>query len=192
MDGPWGWHVVTGEDLRLVADFMAQMESLSWTEIRTQMTGGEKRRGSKHKFIPIESLTKVAQDRLIEQGSTTIQRVGFGFASGIWSGCGAHPGRSSSNFFLSIRRATRPMLVGDPQTETKAIGLGKRGDHDARCLAAYASSARTLSAKSTASRKDGPLKPRDDGTLAAKAADGVHGVTLIWLGDCAGVYARGT
>ena len=25
------------------------------------------------------------------------------------------------------------------------------------------------------------LEPRDDGTLAAKAADGVHIVTLIWL-----------
>ncbi len=48
--------------LKIIA-LLTEMERLTWREIRAQLTGG-KRRGPKHKFIPLDSLCKEAQERL--------------------------------------------------------------------------------------------------------------------------------
>ena len=45
--------------------FLSEMEKRTWGEIRRDMTGG-RRRGEMHKFIPVASLCKEAQDRLAD------------------------------------------------------------------------------------------------------------------------------
>ncbi|MEU2434511.1 hypothetical protein ABZ611_34420 [Streptomyces sp. NPDC007861] len=49
-----------------IVDFLTEMERLTWREVRALMTSSKKRRGAKHKSIPIEHLCKEAQDRLQE------------------------------------------------------------------------------------------------------------------------------
>jgi hypothetical protein len=51
--------------MKIIA-FLAEMERLTWHEIRSQLTGGNRRRGAKHKFIPVSSLCALAQARLVE------------------------------------------------------------------------------------------------------------------------------
>lgn len=63
-DGAWAWKGIGRDTLIRIIDFLSQMERLSWKEIRGQLTGGHRRRGSKHKFIPVEHLVTAAQDRL--------------------------------------------------------------------------------------------------------------------------------
>jgi hypothetical protein len=62
----WGWPFVTGPKLTEIVVFLKEMERLTWTEIRQQMTGGERRRGEKHKYIPTDHCCDVAQRRLEE------------------------------------------------------------------------------------------------------------------------------
>ena len=40
------------------------MERLTWREVWAQLTGGGRRRGAKHKFIPMAACTSDAQNRL--------------------------------------------------------------------------------------------------------------------------------
>jgi hypothetical protein len=65
--GSWSWEV-SPETLRKIIAFLTEMERLTWQEIRAQQTGGKKRRGAKHKDIPVESLCAEAQQRLQELG----------------------------------------------------------------------------------------------------------------------------
>jgi hypothetical protein len=64
-DGDWSW----GTDeraLRKIIEFLREMERLTWTEVRAQITGSQRRRGPKHKPIPVGSLCTAAQKRLAE------------------------------------------------------------------------------------------------------------------------------
>lgn len=63
-DGDWSWGVDEGV-LRKILTFLREMEHLTWTEVRAQLTGG-RRRGPKHKFIPAAHLCSQAQRRLLE------------------------------------------------------------------------------------------------------------------------------
>lgn len=63
--GTWSWSVDNAALVGIV-EFLTQMERLTWREIRLQMSGGERRRGPKHKPIPVEHVVKEAQDRLRE------------------------------------------------------------------------------------------------------------------------------
>jgi hypothetical protein len=64
-DGEWSWGL--GETaLRKIVTFLRTMEHLTWREIWNQQTGGARRRGAKHKFIPAASLCPAAQRRLLE------------------------------------------------------------------------------------------------------------------------------
>jgi hypothetical protein len=66
-DGDWSWGL--GEDALLkIVQFLRDMERLTWKEIWSQQTGGHRRRGAKHKFIPAGSLCTAAQNRLLERG----------------------------------------------------------------------------------------------------------------------------
>ncbi|SDD03931.1 hypothetical protein [Actinokineospora iranica] len=61
---PWGgWPEDRGGLIKIMA-FLQEMEKLTWAEIWAQLTGGNSRRGPKHKSIPVEHLIKSAQDRL--------------------------------------------------------------------------------------------------------------------------------
>ncbi|WP_328746342.1 hypothetical protein OHT57_12550 [Streptomyces sp. NBC_00285] len=64
-DGSWSWKI-TDQTLIKIVDFMATMERLTWREIRQMQTGGDRRRGPKHKSIPRNHLCKEAQERLVE------------------------------------------------------------------------------------------------------------------------------
>jgi hypothetical protein len=55
LDGPWGWSAVSEAKLKEILTFLQAMEQLTWTEIRLQQTGGGRRRGPKHKYIPLHS-----------------------------------------------------------------------------------------------------------------------------------------
>ncbi len=59
------WPTDRGGLMKILA-FLQEMERLSWSEIRTQTTGGKQRRGPSHKSIPIESLIPEARTRLQE------------------------------------------------------------------------------------------------------------------------------
>ncbi|MFI7126049.1 hypothetical protein ACIBQ1_10170 [Nonomuraea sp. NPDC050153] len=65
-NGAWAWAGVDRDTLIRIIDFLAEMERLSWKEIRSQMTGNNRRRGAKHKLIPVEHLVSAAQTRLRE------------------------------------------------------------------------------------------------------------------------------
>jgi len=60
----WSW-TLDEADLRKIVTFLAQMERLTWTQVRALMTGG-RRRGALHKFIPADHLCPIAQRRLVE------------------------------------------------------------------------------------------------------------------------------
>lgn len=66
VDGPWGWGSITPDDLRTVLAFMREMERTTWREIRNHQTGGNRRRGAKHKFIPQEHCITDATKRLTD------------------------------------------------------------------------------------------------------------------------------
>ena len=63
----WSWRIdeVT---LQKIISFLTEMERLTWREVWDQQTGGQRRRGAKHKFIPVEHLCAPAQRRLEELG----------------------------------------------------------------------------------------------------------------------------
>ncbi len=63
--GSWSWAADTATMVK-IAKFLGEMERLTWSQIRAQMTGSAKRRGALHKSIPIYSLAKEARDRLTE------------------------------------------------------------------------------------------------------------------------------
>lgn len=63
--GEWSWQVEPSTVRKILA-FLQDMERLTWTEIRAQLTGGYRRRGPKHKFIPADHLCEAAKRRLIE------------------------------------------------------------------------------------------------------------------------------
>jgi hypothetical protein len=64
-EGSWGWRSVLTAHAYEIFSFLREMEKLSWTEIMQQMTGGRRRRGQKHKFIPQSNCCERAQNRLI-------------------------------------------------------------------------------------------------------------------------------
>lgn len=61
--GEWSWQISQAQ-LMEIMKFLAETEKRAWKEIRRDMTGGKRRRGEKHKFIPLSSLCKDARDRL--------------------------------------------------------------------------------------------------------------------------------
>ncbi|OEJ57752.1 hypothetical protein BGM19_07000 [Streptomyces agglomeratus] len=63
--GSWSWGIDDSSLVKIV-DFLTEMERLTWREVRAQMTSSKRRRGLKHKSIPIAHLCKEAQDRLQE------------------------------------------------------------------------------------------------------------------------------
>lgn len=65
IDGRWGFGQISGEELRNILRFLREMERLTWTEIRAQMTGG-RRRGPLHKHVPYDSLIPEARKRAEE------------------------------------------------------------------------------------------------------------------------------
>lgn len=86
-DGVWSWSGIDGPALRVIIDLLVQMERLSWKEIRAQMTGGGRRRGHKHKHIPVEHLGEAAQRRLVEielDDSTALFRFRTGNLGRLW------------------------------------------------------------------------------------------------------------
>lgn len=64
-NGAWSWSI-SDKDLIRIVEFLTEMERLTWREIRDQMTGGNRRRGAKHKPIPRGHLVPEAQERLRE------------------------------------------------------------------------------------------------------------------------------
>jgi hypothetical protein len=60
----WSW-AIDEASLRKIVAFLAEMERLTWKEVRAQLTGG-RRRGAKHKYIPADHLCPTAQRRLGE------------------------------------------------------------------------------------------------------------------------------
>jgi hypothetical protein len=63
--GSWSWDV-GADDLKKIIQFLREMEQLTWAEVRGMLTGGYRRRGPKHKFIPADHLCPEAQRRLVE------------------------------------------------------------------------------------------------------------------------------
>lgn len=63
--GKWSWGI-NQPDVMKIMEFLAAAEKRTWKEIRRDMAGGNRRRGEKHKFIPLSSVCKEAQDRLAE------------------------------------------------------------------------------------------------------------------------------
>lgn len=63
--GSWSWQVEPVTLHKIIA-FLREMERLTWTEVRAQLTGGNNRRGPKHKSIPASHLCPEAQRRLTE------------------------------------------------------------------------------------------------------------------------------
>lgn len=63
--GAWTWDIDRA-DMMEIMDFLSEMEKRTWSEIRRDMAGGNRRRGEKHKFIPLASLCKEARTRLAE------------------------------------------------------------------------------------------------------------------------------
>ena len=75
----WGWGRATGLELGAILRFARDMEKLTWREIWDMKTGGERRRGALHKFIPVDSLCSEAQDGLLELGLDDASDVWFRF-----------------------------------------------------------------------------------------------------------------
>jgi len=61
--GNWSWNV-TAADLQQITAFLTEMERLTWTEIRAQITSSKKASHRKHHPIPVEALCTEAQRRL--------------------------------------------------------------------------------------------------------------------------------
>jgi hypothetical protein len=57
---------VTETEVVMVLKFLSEMEQLTWGEIWQQQAGGERRRGQKHKYIPMDHLCPEAQRSLGE------------------------------------------------------------------------------------------------------------------------------
>jgi hypothetical protein len=64
-DDGWSWRIDEAT-LTGIISFLSEMERLTWREIWAQQTGGNNRRGAKHKFIPVDSLCDKARRRLEE------------------------------------------------------------------------------------------------------------------------------
>jgi hypothetical protein len=63
--GSWSWGIDQPRLMEIMS-FLSQMEKRTWSEIRRDMAGGNRRRDEKHKFIPVGHLCKEAQDRLAD------------------------------------------------------------------------------------------------------------------------------
>lgn len=61
--GSWSW-TVTAADLREIVEFLSQMERLTWTEIKSQLTSSRSGSHRKHHPMPVERLCEEAQRRL--------------------------------------------------------------------------------------------------------------------------------
>jgi hypothetical protein len=61
----WSW-AITAPVLQKIVTHLIEMEQLTWREVRAQQTGGNQRRGAKHKYIPVSSLCPQAQKRIVE------------------------------------------------------------------------------------------------------------------------------
>lgn len=66
LDGPWGWRSASHEELVSALALLMQAEKQTWQELSQQMTGGNRRRGQRNKYIPIEHCAASAQERLRE------------------------------------------------------------------------------------------------------------------------------
>jgi len=83
----WSASPTDGATLLEILNFLQGMERLTWREIRDQITGGNTRRGPKHKTIPVESLIPAAQARLAElelDDHTELFRFRLGNMKRLW------------------------------------------------------------------------------------------------------------
>lgn len=78
----WGWQNAQPLEVGTVLRFLREMERLKWREIRAQLTGGDRRRGPKHKFIPMSSLCTEAQNALTDLKLDDANDVWFRFRLG--------------------------------------------------------------------------------------------------------------
>jgi hypothetical protein len=62
--GSWSWGVMAETALQEIIAFVTQMERLTWTEIKAQITSGKKGGHRKHHAIPLDRLCPEAQRRL--------------------------------------------------------------------------------------------------------------------------------
>lgn len=62
-NGSWSWSV-SDKDLIRIIEFLVEMERLTWREVWDQMVSSKRRRGHKHKFIPVDHLIPEARARL--------------------------------------------------------------------------------------------------------------------------------
>ncbi|WP_345423966.1 hypothetical protein [Pseudonocardia xishanensis] len=63
---PWSMWPADRDGLMALLAMLQEMERLTWREVRDQMTGGHRRRGPKHKSIPVDHIIPEAQARLAE------------------------------------------------------------------------------------------------------------------------------
>jgi hypothetical protein len=64
----WSFGDADGADLQKILTFLREMEKLTWRQIWDLKTGGGRRRGALHKFIPMDGLCKEAQSSLLKLG----------------------------------------------------------------------------------------------------------------------------
>jgi hypothetical protein len=62
----WGLSRAEPGEVTAVLQFLSEMETLTWGEIWQQQTGGDRRRGPKHKYVPMDHLCGEAQSSLSE------------------------------------------------------------------------------------------------------------------------------
>lgn len=94
----WSWKIDEAT-LQKIISFMTEMERLTWRQVWDQQTGGQRRRGAKHKFIPVTHLCDTAQLRLEELGIVEwdqLFRFRTGFKERLW---GAISGDSPRVFY---------------------------------------------------------------------------------------------
>jgi hypothetical protein len=62
--GSWSWTAANNDTLRQLAEFLSQMERLTWAQIRSQMTSSRSGSHRRNHPIPLERLCPEAQRRL--------------------------------------------------------------------------------------------------------------------------------
>jgi hypothetical protein len=65
-NGSWSWNLSTASTLREIAEFLAQMENLTWAELKALTSPGKGGNHKRNKAIPVEQLCPDAQKRLRE------------------------------------------------------------------------------------------------------------------------------
>ena len=90
----WGLGRATTAEVTMVLQFLRAMEDLTWREIWQQQTGGDRRRGQKHKYIPMEHLCNEAQSSLndlqLDDGSDDWFRFRLGGVRRLWGMTDGH------------------------------------------------------------------------------------------------------